>query len=143
MNYKHGHSSRTRVSGTYHSWASMKSRCNDIHNIKYHLYGGRGISYDKRWEIFTNFLDDMGEKPYNKTLDRIDTNKNYCKENCRWATILEQNFNTNIRKDNTSGVRGVCFKKQIKRWISRCKWKGEETLLYCGKSFEAACEARK
>lgn len=78
----------------YRVWTSMKQRC-DNPNIKYYEhYGGRGITYCKRWSKFENFLKDMGEKPEGKSLDRIDNNKNYSKNNCKWATWAEQNRNT-------------------------------------------------
>ena len=49
-----------------------------------------GVSYDPRWEVFENFLEDMGERPEGTTLDRIDGSKGYSKDNCRWATPKEQ-----------------------------------------------------
>lgn len=88
---KHG-ASKTK---TYRSWAKMKFRCRDINN---HYYGGRGIAVCKRWEDFSNFLIDMGERPKGKTLDRINVNGNYSKSNCRWATKLEQANNTRNNK---------------------------------------------
>ena len=91
---KHGHKSSTYTSPTYHSWHDMKQRCNNPKNHKFKDYGGRGITYCKEWEQFENFLDDMGVRPENKTLDRIDVNGNYCKENCRWATAKQQSRNT-------------------------------------------------
>jgi hypothetical protein len=57
-------------------------------------YGGRGIAVeDPRWLQFENFLADMGEPPPGLTLDRRDNERGYCKENCRWATRIEQRNN--------------------------------------------------
>ncbi len=81
---------------TYKSWQSMKDRCTNPHNIDYHHYGGRGITFTERWLSFENFLEDMGERPDGRTLDRIDVNGNYCKENCRWADTLTQRHNRRV-----------------------------------------------
>jgi hypothetical protein len=84
----HGHAKIQ--SSTYTSWEAMRQRCNNPHNDYYHRYGGRGIKICERWNEFSNFLEDMGERPPGKTLDRKDNNKNYCKENCKWSTPKEQ-----------------------------------------------------
>ena len=90
-NFKHG----MVGTKTYKSWENMKQRClNKNDDEHYKDYGGRGIKVCKRWMIFENFYGDMGERPKNKTLDRIDNNGNYCKENCKWSTQKEQNNNT-------------------------------------------------
>ena len=75
---------------TYHSWRSMKKRCDDHKNVSFYNYGARGITYDKEWKLFKNFLKDMGKKPNGYSLDRIDNEKGYFKENCRWATFRQQ-----------------------------------------------------
>lgn len=90
---KHGHARNNEKNRTYCSWQSMVDRCGNSKNPKYYRYGGRGVSVCVNWcgEFgFVNFLNDMGERPPNKTLDRIDNDKGYCKENCRWATKKEQ-----------------------------------------------------
>lgn len=78
---------------TYDTWRHMKYRCDVPTAPWYHRYGGRGITYDPRWSDFSEFYKDMGERPEGMSLDRIDNDKGYNKDNCRWATITEQNNN--------------------------------------------------
>ena len=101
MKVKHGHYQENRGTPTYHSWQAMKQRCNNPSNPSYKRYGGRGITYVKRWEEFENFLSDMGERPEGTTIGRKDNNKGYSKNNCRWESSREQHRNKTQRKSNT------------------------------------------
>lgn len=83
----------------YQTWNRMWSRCTNPIVDRYKNYGGRGITVCDEWKNFENFFADMGDKPTRKhSLGRIDNNKNYCKENCRWETPIEQANNTSTNR---------------------------------------------
>lgn len=92
-NKKHGHIINNIESKTHKSWHSMWTRCTNQKSVGWKYYGNRGIKVCKRWDEFTNFLLDMGIRPENRTLDRIDVNGNYEPSNCRWATLRQQQKN--------------------------------------------------
>jgi hypothetical protein len=87
----HGHARRGHWSRTYETWRRILSRCQDQKNKDYPRYGGRGISVCDRWRnSFDAFLADMGEKPDGLSIDRIDNDQGYSRENCRWADAKTQ-----------------------------------------------------
>lgn len=91
---------------TYETWHGMIQRSRiDSPNNKYHA--ARGITLDDSWRDFKLFYKDMGERPKGMSIDRIDNNKGYNKDNCRWANPTQQTLNRNIPKNNTSGYMGV------------------------------------
>lgn len=89
----------------YRRWQAMITRATNPNIKSAHSYSGRGITVCDRWRVFENFLEDMGgiSDPA-LTLDRIDNDGDYCKENCRWVTMEEQSRNKR-RGDHVSGVR--------------------------------------
>lgn len=98
---QHGMSERVKGAskgeiGTYKSWKSMIARCNNITDKNYHNYGGRGITVDKEWLEFKNFLQAMGVREINETIERVDVNLGYSADNCIW---LDRNLQAQNRRD--------------------------------------------
>ena len=93
---------------TYRSWKEMRQRCLNPNSDKWKWYGGRGISIDTRRDSFEVFLADMGERPTGCTLDRRDSDGNYSKQNCRWATPKEQaTTNRGCFRPGSNSFKGV------------------------------------
>ena len=96
----------------YITWSGMVSRCYIKSNRCYEKYGAKGVRVCERWlgsDGFFNFKRDMGEKPSAEyTLDRINPSKDYCPENCRWASIHLQAVN----KRKVAKFRGVSKHQQ-------------------------------
>jgi hypothetical protein len=88
---KHGKSK----SAEYRAYHQMIARCYNKNSTYYCNYGGRGVAVCDRWlESFENFYEDMGDKPSpSHSLERKNNNKGYSAENCKWATVHEQNNN--------------------------------------------------
>jgi len=94
---RHGLCDKHRL---YSTWKSMRTRCNNPNSKSYSYYGGRGITICKRWDDFLLFLEDMLPSfEEDKTLDRVDNDLGYYKENCKWSTHREQvnNQSTNLK----------------------------------------------
>jgi hypothetical protein len=87
---EHGHTGKAGPSPTYRSWMKVIQRCTNPKSNRWSRYGGRGIAVCKRWLSFKAFLEDVGERPAGKTIDRVDNDGNYEPGNVRWATPKEQ-----------------------------------------------------
>lgn len=77
----------------YAVYKQMLQRCENPNSQAYENYGGRGIKVCDEWHTFEKFFADMGDRPKGFSIDRIDVNGNYCKENCRWVVSKVQNNN--------------------------------------------------
>jgi len=93
--YKHGYSNlpgTDQKNPDYEIWLKIKSRCINPSDKSYSNYGGRGITVSDDWKnSFDQFYKDMGPRPSKlHSIDRIDNNGNYCKENCKWSTYEKQ-----------------------------------------------------
>lgn len=98
----------------YKSWSNMKSRCDNPNVFAYKDYGGRGITYVKRWSKFADFYNDMSSTYFDGgELERVDNNLGYSPENCRWATIKEQC--NNRRSNRLFTLNGQT--KTLAQWI--------------------------
>lgn len=103
--YKHGACSDERSQTQkrlYTIWSSMKQRCNNSNATEYSIYGDRGIKVCDEWEHdFLNFYNWSIKHGYNEnlTIDRIDVNKGYNPDNCRWVTWDIQSTNRNFNRN--------------------------------------------
>jgi hypothetical protein len=99
---------------TYKTWDNMIQRCTNPYHDSYQYYGARGITVCSRWrESFIAFMEDMGEKPEGLSIDRIDNEGNYEKDNCRWTTWSVQMKNRRKYKHKkTKYVDGVRLMKE-------------------------------
>lgn len=112
---------------TYSTWHGMVQRATNINHKRYKDYGHLGI--DNRWvngdgtiSGFGCFLMDMGEKPQDLTLDRIDNNRGYYKFNCRWSTLSNQMHHQKLRKSKVP-YRGVHLNKNpFKKYTAEIKY---------------------
>lgn len=107
--------SKTRL---YHAWVHMKGRCYNKNNEKFPIYGARGITVCDKWkDNFLNFYNWSIENGYTEkaTIDRIDNDKGYCEDNCRWTTSHVQASNRRKPSNNTTGYVGVYYEPHNKR----------------------------
>ena len=129
---------------THNSWRKMLSRCRSEHYAQYY----NDVEVCDRWDTrkggnFLNFLEDMGEKPEGKTLNRVGSSKIYSKDTCEWADLSMQSYDTKRKSHNKSGRTGVKFREDRGVWEARITYKKKIKILYYGDSFQDACKARE
>jgi len=147
INKKHGHFVNYKASKTYTCWSNMKKRCQNPRDPAYKHYGERGIRVCERWQMFENFLLDMGEIPDGLEIDRIDNNGDYEPSNCRLITKLDNlknrriNKNARLLKHNNmiKDLYAWCDYFNIKRQTGATRWYRWGTLMK-DKKFELVGE---
>ena len=115
----------------YRVYMDMKSRCNNKKDTGYARYGGKGVSVCDRWqESFENFYEDVEENyMQDLQLDRIDNDKGYSKENCRWVTHSQNQMNKGASKNSSSKYKGVHWDKKASKWMGQIGFNGNSIYL--------------
>lgn len=93
---------------TYNIWSGLFTRCYNKNHSTYKYYGAKGITVSDEWRSFDNFLRDMGERPLNFQIDRLDRTKGYEPNNCRW---ISKEDNTKRQNNRLIDITGMIFGK--------------------------------
>lgn len=113
----------------YKVWRRIHFRCSEANREHYHHYGERGITVCERWKSFDAFYADMGKRPNGATIERVNNDLGYSPENCRWATIKEQQNNkrsniivvfkgtsmTAAKSAELTGIRASIIRQRVHR----------------------------
>ena len=136
---KHG------LSGTkeYRTWRGIIARTEVAYDSTRKWYFDKGVEVCDSWrKSFVQFHKDMGDCPEGYTLDRIDPDGNYCKDNCRWASVDLQSINKGGYSNNTSGVKGVSLNKKSGKYVAYIYCKNKRYALGSYTTLEEASLAR-
>ena len=129
----------------YSTWWGLVSRCTNPKNKKYKDYGGRGITVCEEWLNVTNFVA-WAEATHpnipNVSIDRINNDKGYSPENCRWADRVTQSTNQRKRSTNTSGFVGVYWVISTNKWAAKVGSNNKLINIGAFKTKEEAVQAR-
>lgn len=130
----------------YRRWALMISRCTNPNSSRYRFYGAKGITVCDEWrKDFKSFNDWSIANGYKEelTLDRIDPTGNYEPNNCRWTNYQVQHINKGMHTRNTSGHKGVSYKKRLNKWEVLIQVNKKTIYLGVYENIEDAVAARK
>lgn len=121
----------------YRAYHDAKQRCNNPNHKRYSDWGGRGIKF--LFHSYQQFIDHIGPRPDNYSIDRINNNGNYEIGNVRWSTRVRQQLNKRV-----AGVREVKATGLItKTWQSYITINGQFYQLYTGPNYSDAVQARE
>ncbi len=131
----------------YTVWQNMKARCSRKSHPSYKDYGARGIDFPEHWASFLGFYEDMSEGyEQGLELDRIDNDKGYSKENCRWTSHKINTWNTRSNTGSSSKYKGVHYDKRSNKWCADIKHNDIRYRLGCfnieleaARAYDAKC----
>ena len=129
----------------YNTYRNMMQRCYTKSNPAYKDYGGRGITVCEEWLDVVKFIEWCESTCPNEkgiSLDRIDNDKGYSPENCRWTDATTQNINQRMRRTNTSGYVGIHWVESRLKWVSRINVEKKRIWLGDYNTIEEAAQAR-
>lgn len=122
----------------YNTWWNMLARCYVPISPGFENYGGRGIRVSNEWQSFEKFCVDMQPKPSGMSLDRIDNDGDYTRENCKWSSRSDQMANRRQFGNNSSGETGVI--RIVNRFEARFDYGG---VRYRIGRFDTVIDAKK
>lgn len=129
----------------YSIWSSMKGRCSNKNASGYKNYGGRGLEVCEEWQndfkSFYDFCQSNGWDP-NLQIDRIDNDKGYFPDNCRFITSRNNTLNRGLFRTNKSGYTGIFYYDRIMKWTSNIRVKGKRIYLGSHATIKSAVESR-
>lgn len=132
------------ASKEYKVWAGIVARTSHPYESTKRWYYDKGIEISAEWRSsFLKFYEDMGPCPEGYSIDRIDPDGDYCKENCRWASPPLQAINKGLFSNNTSGKTGVSFNSQHQKWVSTIYVDNSAVHLGLFANFDDAVKARE
>lgn len=141
VNAEQAHKRNVQSLTEHRVWSAMIQRCTNPNNPAWPRYGGRGITVCDEWRKFESFYRDMAPRPVGKSLDRINNDSGYSKENCRWATLEQQANNRRLSKMNRTGIAGIAIRRETKMFRVYTYRRGQKNIGHF-KSLDDAVHAK-
>lgn len=129
----------------YATWVNILARCLNTSHRDYAGYGGRGITVCEEWldvATFVAWAEATHPNISGVSVDRIDNDKGYSPDNCRWADSTTQSINKRIQKNNTSGILGINWKTRDEVWVAQLSIQNKKKHIGQFKNIEDAILAR-